>query len=274
MISLYVKSHNITDKMYFGKTIRDSFKYKGSGSYWTNHLKKHGNKLSDISNLLMAEFEENDPMLIEYALGFSAANDIVNSKDWANQVPETGHGGTWVKGMVHSPETLKKMSDNRADVSGENNPRWGVTLDIETKDQISDSLKEWYKNNTNPLKDSKRTDKSKRKSSRSRREGIKNGTIIPPMQGKKGEDCPNYGRFEINNGTRTIRVTPKQAIWYLSDGWETGAYKRTCPYCDLVGGGSTMFKNHFDNCKHRWDSWTKADYINKIIFSAPIWEGV
>ncbi len=88
IVKLYVKCHTTTNLQYFGRTIKEDVdKYRGSGSYWVNHIKKHGSKLD---SMIIAEYEENDPMLIEYALGFSAANDIVGSTNWANQIPEQG----------------------------------------------------------------------------------------------------------------------------------------------------------------------------------------
>jgi len=51
-ITLYVATHNITGKKYFGKTIRYFTKedlqkyYHGSGIYWRNHLNKHGDNVT------------------------------------------------------------------------------------------------------------------------------------------------------------------------------------------------------------------------------------
>ena len=39
---LYVKTHRITGLKYLGKTKQDPYKYRGSGVYWTSHIKKHG----------------------------------------------------------------------------------------------------------------------------------------------------------------------------------------------------------------------------------------
>ncbi len=86
LVKLYVKCHNVTNLQYFGRTIKEDVeKYKGSGVYWGNHLNKHG---CDISNFIVGEFEENDPYLVEFALGFSAANNIVASDEWANLIVE------------------------------------------------------------------------------------------------------------------------------------------------------------------------------------------
>ena len=40
--SLYKKTHNITGLSYLGFTKQDPFAYKGSGTYWQSHIKKHG----------------------------------------------------------------------------------------------------------------------------------------------------------------------------------------------------------------------------------------
>ncbi len=115
MTTLYIKTHNTTKKQYFGKTIKDPFKYKGSGTYWTKHLKKHG---INITTIILGEFEDTDPALIDYALGFSAANDIVLSEDWANLIPEDGLDGfnrdsvrKSNRDRIWSSESKKKISN-------------------------------------------------------------------------------------------------------------------------------------------------------------------
>ena len=40
---LYHKRHGITGLNYFGKTVRNPYKYNGSGLYWKRHLAQHGN---------------------------------------------------------------------------------------------------------------------------------------------------------------------------------------------------------------------------------------
>jgi hypothetical protein len=57
IIYLYIKQHAITGKKYFGRTTkRNPYMYKGSGSYWTNHIKKYGKehvKTLDIFGFLL-----------------------------------------------------------------------------------------------------------------------------------------------------------------------------------------------------------------------------
>ena len=39
---LYIKKHAVTGMLYVGTTIRDPYKYLGSGTVWKRHIKKHG----------------------------------------------------------------------------------------------------------------------------------------------------------------------------------------------------------------------------------------
>ncbi len=88
VVNLYIKAHKVTDLQYFGRTVNKNVdKYPGSGKHWKNHLKTHGKESHSIT---VGKFNEDDPMLVDFALGFSAANDIVLSKDWANQIAEQG----------------------------------------------------------------------------------------------------------------------------------------------------------------------------------------
>jgi hypothetical protein len=89
---LYIKQHSITKKKYFGKTTaKDPYKYKGSGPYWQKHIKKHG-KEHVITTQVFGPFT-NSIAISEFALAFSSYNNIVKSKDWANQIPENGLDG-------------------------------------------------------------------------------------------------------------------------------------------------------------------------------------
>jgi hypothetical protein len=102
---LYIKQHSITGLKYFGKTIKDPYTYNGSGKYWCNHIKVHGKE--HIVTLWVSE-PYTDTSIAEFALKFSAENDIVNSKKWANMMPENGLDGGSVK---HTDETKSKMSE-------------------------------------------------------------------------------------------------------------------------------------------------------------------
>lgn len=108
MISLYIKIHNKTGMLYFGKTCRNPYKYGGSGLYWKRHLKNHGNS---VTTLHVWKFE-NPEEAEQFAIKFSSDNDIVNSKYWANLCIENSKDGAPLghEGHVFTEEELEKMS--------------------------------------------------------------------------------------------------------------------------------------------------------------------
>jgi hypothetical protein len=102
-IYLYIKQCSHCNLKYFGKTIQDPFKYKGSGKHWRNHLKKHA---AYPVNIELYSFESLEQANI-FAISFSEENNIVKSKNWANEIIETALDGG-VLGHVQSLETISK----------------------------------------------------------------------------------------------------------------------------------------------------------------------
>jgi hypothetical protein len=114
-IYLYVKTHNITGLKYLGKTVKNPFKYNGSGTYWLRHIQKHGNNVS--TQIL---FETDDHIEFEkIGIYYSNLYNIVESEEWANMTIENGKGGTLsgekngMYGRTHS-ETVKKFLGEKA----------------------------------------------------------------------------------------------------------------------------------------------------------------
>jgi hypothetical protein len=101
---LYVKTHNITGLKYLGYTgKKDPCKYKGSGKYWTNHIKIYG---YDVTTEILKECSTKDEIK-HWGLHYSYLWNIVEERDehgsktWANLRPESGDGGTTVSGPHH-----------------------------------------------------------------------------------------------------------------------------------------------------------------------------
>jgi hypothetical protein len=103
-IYLYVKTHNTTGLKYLGKTISDDpHLYQGSGKVWRRHIKKHG---YDVTTEIL--FETDDPNeLKKVGIYYSNLWNIVESKDFANIVPEMGDGGA----MLWTIESRQKVSN-------------------------------------------------------------------------------------------------------------------------------------------------------------------
>jgi hypothetical protein len=110
-IYLYVKQHSITKLKYFGKTQSSNpYKYPGSGSYWSKHIRKHGK--SHILTLEIWGFDDQQ-LCTEFALKFSEENNIVESKDWANLRPENGIDGLPKGFNGHMTEERRKQNSER-----------------------------------------------------------------------------------------------------------------------------------------------------------------
>lgn len=124
IIYLYVKTHRITGLKYLGKTKQDPFKYKGSGKYWTNHIKIHGN---DVDTIILHECNSNQEVR-ELGLHYSLLWNIVESDNWANLKPENGKGGS-SKGHLqgkkkpHVSESNRKRSGENHYLYGKKNPQ-------------------------------------------------------------------------------------------------------------------------------------------------------
>lgn len=131
MIYLYVKTHTVTGLKYFGKTTHNPHKYTGSGKYWLRHLLKHG--YDYVTTKIIAEFD--DPVKCkEFALDFSARNNIVESDDWANLIEENGQDGAPAGHPGH-----KFTEEQRKAISDSTKSRW---QDPEFKSRVSQKQKE------------------------------------------------------------------------------------------------------------------------------------
>lgn len=110
IIYLYHKRHKVTGLNYFGKTKRkDPFNYLGSGVYWCNHLKKHG---EEVETVQIWSFDDQESCT-KFAIEFSIKNNIVESTKWANLCIEDGIGGGDVLSQL-SKERYREICENRA----------------------------------------------------------------------------------------------------------------------------------------------------------------
>lgn len=120
---LYIKEHTITGKKYFGKTTaKDPFRYLGSGSEWTRHIKEHGKE--HVSTIWCQLFTDKDE-LVKYALEFSEENNIVSSDAWLNLIPENGTGGGLCGIGSRAKWTDEAKKQRSTDFTGDKNPFYG-----------------------------------------------------------------------------------------------------------------------------------------------------
>lgn len=139
---LYLKTHNVTGLKYLGKTIRNPFKYKGSGKRWKYHLNKHGN---DVSTEILLETNDVNE-LVQKGIELSIKWNIVERSDFANIRIECGDGGDTSK----TPAYIEAMK-HRQQIP------WNKGLKFpphtkERRQQISQTLKQHWKTHTHNRK--------------------------------------------------------------------------------------------------------------------------
>lgn len=137
---LYIKQHAITGKLYFGRTSKKNvLNYLGSGSYWTNHIKRYG--VQHVKTLWCHLFFDAETIR-EFAINFSHQNKIVESNDWANLIIEDGLSSGDHSGMI----TVKYPNSDKCFKVSKTDERWvnglvvGVNKNRPTKNITKEKL--------------------------------------------------------------------------------------------------------------------------------------
>ena len=229
-VTLYIATHNITGKKYFGKTIRwftkeDLHKnYRGSGVYWSKHKKKYGEKDVTMEIYRICSLNESDEdYVVPIALKFSYENNIVKSEDWANGKLEDGLDGGSIKGELH-PCYGTNISQHHKDIISTTHT--GKIVSEETREKLAECKR------GKPISDA-----TKEK-------------IANSMTGDKNHF---YGKKHTEETKEKLRG-PKSPEHLAKIKLIISNYPiRICPHCGLEGTGGAMTRWHFDNCKNRKD---------------------
>lgn len=127
---LYIKQHTITGKLYFGKSKKPLSKmlsYRGSGSHWKNHIKKHK---PQYVITLWYELYDNPFDSVADALSMSKSFDIVNNKSWLNAIPENGlDGGKNIATSDYAKSIISKYNKNKVNIIDSEGNTFKVAID-------------------------------------------------------------------------------------------------------------------------------------------------
>lgn len=109
---LYIKYCSHCDLRYLGQTIRDPFKYKGSGTRWKKHIKKHN---ASIHTEVIGIYDTKE-LLAEAGIFYSKLYNVATDNRWANLVEESGGGFTFLNTLdgyrLKIAEGCRKRSQN------------------------------------------------------------------------------------------------------------------------------------------------------------------
>jgi hypothetical protein len=233
---LYIKKHNLTGLMYFGKTTsNDPTTYTGSGKYWRLHLKKHGIDITTLWCYLYCDRET----LMEEALSFSRSHSIVDSNNWANLKPETGIDGGGIVGRMISKETKqkignankgRKMSKEFCQMRSEkqkgkvpwNKGKKGVQVGSNKGKKFGPPSNEYRENMSKLLKGKPKPPRSKEHSENISKAKIGKSSHPQTEESKRKISLKNLGRKKMcypgKEGTRKM-VSANQVDEYLTNGW-------------------------------------------------------
>ena len=119
--ALIIRKHNKTGLLYLHKTIKlnELHSYHGSGTYWSNHLKKYG---KDTEILWYNVFYEKKD-IVTFALLLSKLYNVVSSSEWANQTVETGLGGCIKGNGTKTFTAIHKITGERKRLKNDS-PEW------------------------------------------------------------------------------------------------------------------------------------------------------
>ncbi len=250
-VTLYIATHNTTGLKYFGKTTKYFTEidlqenYHGSGTYWTNHLKKHGD---DVTMEIYGVYSKTT--VEQVALRFSRENNIVEllndngKKVWANMKEENGLDGT-PKGYKFSEIAKKNMGNKK-----------GVIFTEEHKKKISEAGKGRVMSEFNKIQLIKATKGVKRTKEHCENLSKALKGITVPEERKKRISETLTGRIfteehkkkisESNKGKKHTEESKK----HLSEIAKNRPLLQ-CPYCDNKSTAGNAKRWHFENCKFK-----------------------
>ena len=239
-IYLMVKTHNTTGLKYLCKTTQDPYRYKGSGTRWTNHIKMHG---YDVTTEILKECQTNDEVK-QWGLHYSELWKVVGSKDWANLKPESGEGGSTSDMVKKAIETKKKngtLRPKKESIDKMIKTRVELGLNHQTEESIAKCLatkkKNGTLNNTTPESIAK---------------GLATRKLLGKMNVTTPESISKQIQTRLQNGT--INTNTQESIEKalntkrLNGTLDPGKYKASCIVCRKVMGTPQLFRWHGENC--------------------------
>lgn len=240
IIYLYVKQCTHCNLKYFGKStnIENFHTYEGSGTYWIKHLKfHHGNNWRrGQENVSCWEFD-NILEARECASWFSHVNKIVESKDWANLIPENSLDG-FPAGTKQPVDSVKRRSITRTGMKrGPHSEETKVKISKALTGHAGHPMSEKAKKenslrmkNNNPMKNSETREKVSRTLSGRKRTWETSEVTKQKMRDLHLLRIEYKGSYYLgwDEFTKQTKVTPNLYTKYYLNGIDPEPYIGVC----------------------------------------------
>lgn len=175
---------------------------------------------------------------------------LESSSEWKREIIQTGTPDEMIALEAHLLESAdaknNDMSFNQHNGDGKF-IRTGVEVSLETRKKRSESNKKNHpgRGKIGPNKGKIASEETRRKQSQAKlgkkRAPFTEETKAKISESKKGDNNPQYGKH--------ISDEVKQKLSEAQKGVKKKEH--ICPHCGKVGGGGSMIRHHFDNCKHK-----------------------
>jgi hypothetical protein len=173
-----------------------------------------------------------------------------NPEEWQREILHTGSPeeilSLEVALLKESDAKNNPLSYNQHNGDGKFT-RTGVKVPLETRLKQSESIKKVHPNRGKPSPNRGKTasletrEKQRLAKLGKKRPPFKEETIKKIGDAKRGENNPGYGKpcpDEVKEKLRSLfKGKPKD--------------RKICPHCNKEGGGGSMIRYHFDNCKYK-----------------------
>lgn len=172
-----------------------------------------------------------------------------NPTEWKREIIQTGSPEEMIRLETSLLESLdaknNPMSYNQHNGDGKFT-RTGVKVSLETRLKQSESIKKIHPNRgkPSPNKGKVASEETRKKQSEAKlgkkRKPFTEQTREKIRQAKLGPNNPSYGKIPSEETREKLRQANQGKKKML-----------TCPHCGKIGGGGSMSRWHFDNCKQK-----------------------
>jgi hypothetical protein len=263
----YILRNKSSGKRYVGQHNSTMETYRGSGTKWINHCKKHGGYTVDNIEVIWSKWITEEDDAIDWLNKFSKENPnywLNENNDWANQIPESHC--THLSPMTNL-DSIEKMRQTKLKITES-----GVTRAYESSLKMAETRKSTIMPSGLTMSQeasmkaaksaSHKRDEINKKISVTKQRKLDNGLTVGQYAAIKAAETMKPNRREINqklseakhklldNGlTSAQQGALNGAKIRSSAGWKNKNHS-ICQHCNKLVDPANYKRWHGDNCKY------------------------